>query len=108
MRQISKLIPGRDGDVNRAEMNNLCPYLGSWYDSSIRFTEPDQGNRCYARFSKIRRFWIFRKRKAGVWIEMDLQRSVCYDNYDNCRYFKNMSMREETFLVEPILADTVS
>ncbi len=64
-----------------------CPYLGVIWDSSIPFTVPDSGNRCYAQTHRIRRFWIFHKRVPGSRIAMTLQQNACYRKFTFCPYY---------------------
>ncbi len=69
-------------------MSDFCPYLGTWRDESLPFTEPDHGNRCYARHKMVRVFWFFYKKMAGAWVEIEHQRSACYGDYRKCPDYK--------------------
>jgi hypothetical protein len=88
MKHTVNRIPGPNERTLGAIADDFCPHLGTWHDSSICFTEPDTGNRCYLRFSKVRIFWIFKKRIPGAWIAVKWQHSTCYGDYHNCCYYR--------------------
>ena len=68
--------------------DETCPYLGYRFDSTLRCTGPDPDNRCYARFRRVRVLWLFREKRPGAWIDLEIQGSTCYGDYRTCSDFR--------------------
>ena len=71
-----------------ADCGWCCPHIGTLWDSSIPFTKPDAGNRCYARFAEHRVYVFFIRRTPGASIPLEHQRVACYADYRGCQYFR--------------------
>ncbi len=65
----------------------VCPYLGTHWDSSIYSTVPDMRNRCYAQ-KKQRGVFSFIE-YYGNRIEKTFQLDNCYSDYKLCPYYRS-------------------
>lgn len=61
-----------------------CPYLGQYWDRSIRASSPDHDNRCFTRFRRVPFLLLFTRKRLGGQIDIMQQESVCYRDHRRC------------------------
>lgn len=66
---------------------DYCAHPGTWYDPTIWFTEPDEKNRYYSRFTQIRILRIFKRRLPVARTDLEFQLSACDGDYRKCCYY---------------------
>ena len=74
----------------------ICPHMGSHWDSETPFTSPDPGNRCFAKSEPVRVFLLFSREILGVRIQHSFQQSNCYGNFGSCEYFQARQFEKDT------------
>jgi hypothetical protein len=79
----------------------ICPYMGSHWDSETPYTAPDSGNRCFARSEPVRVLLLFSKEVTGARIGRIYQHSNCYGDFRSCGYFRSKKDRSEDAQVSP-------
>jgi len=79
----------------------ICPYMGSHWDSGTPYTAPDHGNRCFAKAETVRVLLLFSREVPGVRIKLSFQRSNCYGDFRHCGYFRDRRDENEALQASP-------
>lgn len=79
----------------------ICPYMGSHWDTETPYTAPDSGNLCFARSEPVRVLLLFSKELVGVRIGRVYQHSNCYGDFRRCGYFRSKEDESEVAQVSP-------
>lgn len=68
--------------------DQVCPYLGSFWDDSVHCSVPDAENRCHARetWGLLRR--LLRREWQGVIVALSHQETVCYGDFRQCARYQ--------------------
>jgi hypothetical protein len=77
----------------------ICPYMGSHWDTETPYTVPDSGNRCFAKSESVRVFLLFSRDVLGIRINRSFQHSNCYGDFRHCGYFREREIEEGAVLL---------
>jgi len=69
-------------------IGGVCPYLGSRRDNSAYHLFPSGNNRCFAKEKTTKVYGFFKKTAPCVRVEIDQQKTICYDCFEDCPEFK--------------------
>ena len=79
----------------------ICPYMGSHWDTETPYTAPDYGNRCFAKSETVRVLLLFSREVPGVRIKLAFQDSNCYGDFRHCGYFRDRQNENEVVQTSP-------